>query len=282
MKAVEAAQTEASQRQGSESLSEDHVVVRNMTKRFADHVALESINLTIRRHQIVVVIGGSGAGKTTLLRLLIGLDKPTSGSIFVDGVDVVPLGEQAMNAVRRKFGMVFQYAALLDSLNVMDNVAFPLREHTSLKEKEIRAKVSEKLGILGLENTENKFPSQLSGGMRKRVGLARALMLEPSIIVYDEPTSGLDPLSSRMVDDLILDTRKRFGVTSVVISHDMTSALKIADYVFLLSKGKVVGQGTPRELVTGKSGLAKQFLESSGIAADKMLAEREATDRKRE
>jgi phospholipid/cholesterol/gamma-HCH transport system ATP-binding protein len=256
------------------------MVVRGMTKRFADHVALENINLTIRRRQIVVVIGGSGAGKTTLLRLLIGLDKPTSGSIFVDGVDVVPLGERAMNEVRRKFGMVFQYAALLDSLNVMDNVAFPLREHTKLKEKEIRTRVLDKLKVLGLENTEKKFPSQLSGGMRKRVGLARALMLDPSIIVYDEPTSGLDPPSSRMVDDLILETRERFGVTSVVISHDMTSALKIADYIFLLSKGRIVGDGTPRDLVTGKSDLAKQFLESSGIAADRLLAEREATDAK--
>jgi phospholipid/cholesterol/gamma-HCH transport system ATP-binding protein len=259
---------------------DDHVIVRQMTKRFDDYVALQDINMTIRRRQIVVVIGGSGAGKTTLLRLLIGLDKPTSGAIIVDGVDVVPLGERAMNEVRRKFGMVFQYAALLDSLNVLDNVAFPLREHTKLSEKEIRTKVIDKLKILGMENIEKKFPSQLSGGMRKRVGLARALMLDPSIIVYDEPTSGLDPLSSRMVDDLILETRERFGVTSAVISHDMTSALKIADYIFLLSKGRVVGEGTPRDLVTGKSELARQFLDSSGIAADRLLAEREAVDAK--
>jgi phospholipid/cholesterol/gamma-HCH transport system ATP-binding protein len=254
---------------------DDHVVVDHMTKRFGDFVALDSLCMTIKRGQIAVVIGGSGAGKTTLLRLLIGLERPTTGSVFIDGVDIAPLGDRAMNEVRRKFGMVFQYAALLDSLTVLDNVAFPLREHTKLKEKEIRQKVSEKLSLLKLENTEKRYPSQLSGGMRKRVALARALMLEPQIIVYDEPTSGLDPLSSRMVDDLIIETRERFGVTSVVISHDMTSALKIADYVFLLSKGKLAGQGTPKELVEGDIDLAHQFLESSGIAAERLLKERE-------
>lgn len=249
--------------------------MEQVTKRFGDFVALADINMTVRRGQIAVVIGGSGAGKTTLLRLLIGLEKPTTGAIYIDGVDIAPLGDTAMNEVRQKFGMVFQYAALLDSLTVLDNVAFPIREHLKLKEKEVRKRVLDKLEILGLAGTEKRFPSQLSGGMRKRVALARALMLEPQIIVYDEPTSGLDPLSSRMVDELIIETRERFGVTSVVISHDMTSALKIADYVFLLSKGKLVGQGTPHELVNGKVELANQFLESSGIAAEKLLAERE-------
>jgi phospholipid/cholesterol/gamma-HCH transport system ATP-binding protein len=250
-----------------------------MTKRFGDFVAIDDLSLTIKRGQIAVVIGGSGAGKTTLLRLLIGLEKPPTGSVIIDGVDIAPLGDRAMNEVRRKFGMVFQYAALLDSLNVLDNVAFPLREHTKLKEKEIREKVSEKLSILKLENTEKKFPSQLSGGMRKRVALARALMLEPQVIVYDEPTSGLDPLSSRMVDELIMETLDRFGVTSVVISHDMTSALKIADYVFLLSKGKLAGQGTPKDLVEGDIELARKFLDSSGIAAERLLEERQTEDR---
>jgi len=264
-----------------EPVREDHIVVEHMTKRFADFVALDDISMTVRRGHIAVVIGGSGAGKTTLLRLLIGLEKPTSGKIIIDGVDIVPLKDRAMNEVRQKFGMVFQYAALLDSLSVMDNVAFPLREHTKLKEKEIRAKVSEKLGLLKLEGTEKKFPSQLSGGMRKRVALARALMLEPQVIVYDEPTSGLDPLSSRMVDELIEETRDRFGVTSVVISHDMTSALKIADYVFLLSKGKLVGKGAPKELVEGDIELAHQFLDASGIAAERLLSERHTADDKR-
>jgi len=254
--------------------ADDHIVVKNVTKRFDSFTALDDINMVVRRGQIAIVIGGSGAGKTTLLRLLIGLEKPTTGSVLVNGVDIAPLGERQMNEVRRKFGMVFQYAALLDSLNVLDNLAFPLREHTKLREKEIREKVLEKLAILGLEGTEKRFPSQLSGGMRKRVGLARALMLEPEIIVYDEPTSGLDPLSSRMVDDLIKETRERFGVTSVVISHDMASALRIADYIFLISKGRMMGEGTPNELASGDNDLANQFLESSCIATDKLLRER--------
>jgi phospholipid/cholesterol/gamma-HCH transport system ATP-binding protein len=253
---------------------EDHIVVRNVTKRFGDFAALTDVDMTVHRGQIAVVIGGSGAGKTTLLRLLIGLEKPTSGAIYIDGVDIAPLGETEMNQVRRKFGMVFQYAALLDSLDVMENVAFPLREHTKLKEREIRERVLDKLRVLGLEGVDKRFPSQLSGGMRKRVALARALMLEPQIIVYDEPTSGLDPLTSRMVDELIVETRDRFGVTSVVISHDMTSALKIADYIFLLAKGKLVGEGTPERLVTGKLKLAREFLEASGIAAEQLLAAR--------
>ena len=254
--------------------ADEHILVRNVTKRFGDFVALADLNMAVRRGQVAVVIGGSGAGKTTLLRLLIGLDKPTSGSVLIDGIDIAPLGETEMNRVRRKFGMVFQYAALLDSLSVLDNVAFPLREHTKLKEREIRGRVLDKLKILGLEGTEKRFPSELSGGMRKRVALARALMLEPQIVVYDEPTSGLDPLTSRMVDELILETRERFGVTSVVISHDMASALHIADYIFLLAKGRLVGEGTPKELVTGKIQLAHEFLNASGIAAEKLLEAR--------
>jgi phospholipid/cholesterol/gamma-HCH transport system ATP-binding protein len=248
--------------------AEPHIVVQHVTKRFDDFVALDDVSLSVQRGHIAVIIGGSGAGKTTLLRLLIGLDKPTTGSIIVDGIDIAPLNETQLNRVRQKFGMVFQYAALLDSLSVLDNVAFPLREHTKLK-------VLEKLAVLGLNGVERRFPSQLSGGMRKRVALARALMLEPEIIVYDEPTSGLDPLTSRLVDELIEQTRDRFGVTSVVISHDMTSALKIADYLFLLAKGKVVGEGTPEELVSGRSDLANRFIESSGIAAGKLLAARD-------
>ncbi len=207
------------------------------------------------------------------MKLLIGLDKPTEGAIMVDGTDIAPLGDNQMNKVRRKFGMVFQYSALLDSMNVFDNVAFPLREHTRLRARAIREKVHDKLNVLKLEGTDKKFPSQLSGGMRKRVALARALMLEPEIIMYDEPTSGLDPLSARLVDDLIVETRDRFGVTSVVISHDMAGALRIGDRIFLLAKGELVGQGSPAELVAQQSGLAQDFFEASGIAADRLIRE---------
>jgi len=258
---------------GRQFSRDEHIVVENMSKRFGDTYALRDINMTIRRGQIVVIIGGSGAGKTTLLKILIGLDKPTSGHIYVDGKDIVPMRERELNQVRRKFGMVFQYSALLDSMNVLDNIAFPLREHTKLREKEIRRRVREKLDVLSLGNIETRMPSELSGGMKKRVGLARALMLEPDVLMYDEPTSGLDPLSSRLVDDLIVETRDRFGVTSIVISHDMAGALRIGDQIYLLAKGRIETSGTPEELVRGSNALAQEFFESSGIDANKLIHE---------
>jgi phospholipid/cholesterol/gamma-HCH transport system ATP-binding protein len=256
---------------------EHHIVVEKLERRFGDFVALTNVDMDVARGAITVVIGGSGAGKTTLLKILIGLDRPTSGSVRIGGTDITLLSERELNRVRRRFGMVFQYSALLDSMNVLENVAFPLREHTRLKEREIRDRVREKLAVLGLEGTEKRFPSQLSGGMRKRVGLARALMLEPEAILYDEQTSGLDTITARLVDDLILETRERFGVTSIVISHDMAGALRIADQIVLLAKGTVVARGAPRELIDGDSELLKDFLSSSGIAAERLLAERHSS-----
>jgi phospholipid/cholesterol/gamma-HCH transport system ATP-binding protein len=257
-----------------------HLEIQGLERRFGDFVALADITMSIGRGHVSVIIGGSGAGKTTLLKILIGLDRPTKGAVLLDGVDITKLGDRELNRVRRKLGMVFQYSALLDSMNVLDNVAFPLREHTKLKEKEIKEKVIDKLKALGLENIERRFPSQLSGGMRKRVGLARALMLEPQVLLYDEPTSGLDPITSRMVDDMILETRDRFGVTSVVISHDMTAALLIADEIHLLSKGRLVASGTPGELVESGHDLVKKFVDSSGIDADELLESRGQRDEK--
>jgi phospholipid/cholesterol/gamma-HCH transport system ATP-binding protein len=236
--------------------------------------ALTDINLTIRQGQIVVVIGGSGAGKTTLLKILIGLDRPSSGHVWFNGADLSSMGELALNKVRKKFGMVFQYSALLDSMTVFDNVAFPLREHTKLSSREIRNKVIEKLEILNLHDVDRLMPSELSGGMKKRVGLARALMLEPEVLLYDEPTSGLDPLSSRMVDELIAKTRSRFGVTSIIISHDMAGALQIADSIVLLADGRVKASGTPEELVDVQAGLARDFFTASGIDASKLVSSR--------
>lgn len=255
--------------------SDPHVVVDRVQRRFGDQLALKDVNLSIGRGHVAVIIGGSGAGKTTLLKILIGLDRPTSGSVYLDGTDLARLGDQELNRFRQKLGMVFQYSALLDSMNVLDNVAFPLREHSKLKEKVIRERVSQKLSMLGLSNTEDKFPSQLSGGMRKRVALARALMLEPQVLLYDEPTSGLDPIASRMVDDLILETRDRFNVTSVVISHDMAGAIRMADEIHLLAEGRIVVSGTPHELVHSEDELVRRFLASSGIAAERLLEERQ-------
>src|SRR6187431_92733 len=229
-----------------------HIEVRDVSKSFGRKHVLDNINLSFGRGEIGVIIGGSGTGKTTLLRLLIGLEKPDRGSILIAGEDIVPLGDAQMNLVRQKFGMVFQYAALLDSLSVYENVAFPLREHRKhMTAKQMRDKVSGMLQTLGVEGKEERMPSELSGGQRKRVGLARALMLDPQIIIYDEPTSGLDPLTSRMVDDLIEETRSRFGITSVVISHDMASTFRIAHQAFLVVQGQVIAQGKPDELAHG-------------------------------
>ncbi len=248
---------------------DDHVVLDGVTKSFGKAKVLKGIDIRFKRHETAVIIGGSGAGKTTLLRLLIGLDKPTTGHIWVNGEDIAPLGEYQMNRVRQKFGMVFQYAALLDSLTVLDNVAFPLREHRKdMSRKQMRDKVVGLLNQLGLVDKEDNMPSELSGGQRKRVGLARALMLEPEVLVYDEPTSGLDPHTSRMVDDLIEETRDTFDVTSVVISHDMASCFRIAHKAYLLIDGLVAAQGTPRELAFGDNEVSRDFIAKSGIAAD--------------
>jgi phospholipid/cholesterol/gamma-HCH transport system ATP-binding protein len=242
------------------------IEVRGLGRQFGEFWALRDVNLRVESGSVTVIIGGSGAGKSTLLRLLIGLDRPTTGSIIFDGQDIAGLNETAMNKLRRGMGMVFQYSALLDSLTVFENVAFPLREHRrELSEKEIRARVLEKLLALDLRGIEQKLPSELSGGMRKRTALARALMLEPKALFYDEPTSGLDPLSARLVDRLILETRDKFGVTSVVISHDMTGAMNIADRIHLISDGQINASGTPSELAHGQHPLAQAFFEASGM-----------------
>lgn len=241
-----------------------------LTKRFGEHTVLDGIDLTCHAGETNVIIGGSGAGKTTLLRLLIGLEKPTTGRVEIDGDDIGPMGDFELNRVRRKFGMCFQYAALLDSLNIFDNVAFPLREHTKLSEKQIRQKVMEKLEALGLHpRVAELSPAEISGGMRKRVGLARALMLDPKIIVYDEPTSGLDPLTTRTVDEMIEQARELFGVTNVVISHDMASTFRIAHRIHVLVRGKIVATGTPEEVARITDPKVREFIDASGVDLSK-------------
>jgi phospholipid/cholesterol/gamma-HCH transport system ATP-binding protein len=253
----------------------DIVVIQDVHKSFGQSEVLKGVSMVCRRGETTCVVGGSGAGKTTLLRLIVALEKPESGKIFIDGEDIVPMGERQLNEVRKKCGMVYQYAALLDSISVLDNVAFPLVEHTKLRRSEIRQRVLAKLQALGLdESVLDKFPAQLSGGMRKRVGVARALMLDPPILVYDEPTSGLDPLTSRTVDDMIDETRGRFGVTSIVITHDIASCFRIADQVLLLERGRIVADGTPAELARGASDEARNFIAQSGVDVDKAIAAR--------
>jgi len=260
----------------------DIVVLKEVRKSFGDTEVLKGIDLVCKKGETTCVVGGSGAGKTTLLRLIVALERPTSGQIFVDGEDIVPLRERELNRVRQKFGMVYQYAALLDSITVLDNVAFPLVEHTKLGAAERRERVMEKLKVLGLdEKVLTKYPAELSGGMRKRVSLARALMLDPPILVYDEPTSGLDPLTSRAVDDLIDDTRERFGVTSIVITHDIASCFRIADQAILLDKGRIVTGGGPMDLAHGENDVAREFIRKSGVDVETVAKERAARDRDR-
>jgi len=250
----------------TESSSEDIVVLKDICKSYGATEVLKGINLVAKRGETTVIIGGSGAGKTTLLRLIVALEQPTSGEIFIDGDNIVGKSERELNDVRQKFGMVYQYAALLDSINVLENVSFPLVEHTKMKARERKERVVTMLKELGLEESVcTKFPSQLSGGMRKRVGMARALMLDPRILIYDEPTSGLDPPTSRMVDDLIDEMRQKFGVTSVVISHDIASCFRIAHQAVLLIKGQIIARGTPDALLDGSNAEAKTFIEMSGV-----------------
>jgi phospholipid/cholesterol/gamma-HCH transport system ATP-binding protein len=243
---------------------EYQIRIRGLEKAFDDHKVLKGVDLDIERGKINTIIGGSGQGKSVLMKHLMGLLKPDAGHIWVDGEDIVPLDDFELNRVRRKFGMLFQYAALFDSLTVEQNVAFPLIEHTTKSKSEIRELVVKRLQSLGLRNIEKKFPAELSGGMRKRVGLARALVLEPQILLYDEPTTGLDPVATKNVDDMIRDISNETGVTSVVISHDMASTFRIAHRISMLYEGKIAVTGTPDEIKRSKLPFVREFVEMSG------------------
>ena len=238
--------------------------IRGIEKSFGTHKVLKGVDLDIERGHINVVIGGSGQGKSVLMKHLMGLLKPDGGHIWVDGEDVVPMTDVQLNKLRRKFGMAFQYAALFDSLTVEQNVAFPLVEHTKKTKAEIHELVVARLQSLGLRNIEKKFPAELSGGMRKRVGLARALIHEPKILLYDEPTTGLDPVATKNVDDMIRDISKETGVTSVVISHDMASTFRIADRISMLYDGKVAISAVPDEFKRSELPFVREFVEMSG------------------
>ncbi len=241
----------------------EKVKLVDVYKSFGDFEVHKGINLTIMENRITVILGPSGTGKSVLLKQMMGLLKPNKGNIYVDGIDITVADKKELKAVRKKFGMLFQNAALFDSMTVYENVAFPLREHTKLKEKEIKEIVINKLKLVGLKNVENKMPAELSGGMRKRVGLARAIALEPEIILYDEPTTGLDPIMKDVVDNLIYETQKKLNITSVVISHDMDSAYKIADDMAMLYDGKTVLYGTKENFEKTDNPYVKQFVEGS-------------------
>ena len=233
----------------------------NICKSFNDHVVLDQLNLTVEPKKITVIIGQSGCGKSVLLKHMIALIRPDSGQIIVDGEDITSLDEKGLNQTRKKFGMLFQDAALFDSVTVGDNVAFPIREHTRLSEKDIKEVVFEKLKLVGLTESFYKMPSELSGGMKKRVGLARAIALDPKIILFDEPTTGLDPIMKDAIDSLIIKTQEQTQATCVVISHDIDSAFKIANKLAMLSDGRIVESGTPEELQASKNPIVVNFIK---------------------
>ena len=238
------------------------IEIRDLYKSFGTNHVLRGIELDVPEGTTLVILGGSGSGKTVLMKHMIGLLKPDRGGVIVEGEDIVPYEGEALARVRRKFGMVFQAAALFDSMTVYENVSFALREHSRMKEEEIRARVREKLAIVGLNNVEEKYPADLSGGMRKRVGLARAIVLDPKIVLYDEPTTGLDPITTAYVDEMILDAKRELGVTSVVISHDVASSFKVADDVAFLYDGRIVEYGSPQHLRDSRHPAVHAFLET--------------------
>jgi phospholipid/cholesterol/gamma-HCH transport system ATP-binding protein len=239
------------------------IEITGLHKSFGVHQVLTGINLSVPAGSTCVILGGSGSGKTVLMKHMIGLLKPDAGEVLIDGEDIVPLGAEGLERVRHKFGMVFQAAALFDSMNVYENVAFPLREHRKLPAHEESTLVRSKLELMGLpRSVETKFPADLSGGMRKRVGLARAIVMNPKIVLYDEPTTGLDPITTDYVDEMILAAQRELGITSVVISHDVASAFNIANQIAFLSKGVILEQGTPEQLLASQQPAVKIFLQT--------------------
>jgi phospholipid/cholesterol/gamma-HCH transport system ATP-binding protein len=246
-------------------MSEPMIEITNLHKSFGTLPVLRGVNLTVEKGESMTVIGGSGSGKSVLIKHIIGLLFPDKGEVKVAGQVLNNLDDHQLNELRKKFGMLFQMAALFDSLTVWENVGFGLKQHTKLSEKEIREIATEKLALVGLKNVEDKMPVDLSGGMRKRVGLARAIAMDAEIILYDEPTTGLDPITADSINDLIIDLRKKLGVTSVAITHDMHSAYKISDRIAMLYKGEIQEIGTPDQIKGTTNPIVKQFITGSAV-----------------
>jgi phospholipid/cholesterol/gamma-HCH transport system ATP-binding protein len=245
------------------------IEVRDLKKRFGTHPILDGVSFRIEKGESVVIIGRSGGGKSVLLKHLIGLLKPDGGQVLIEGEDIVPMNERQLLRVRHKFGMLFQSAALFDSLTVAENVAFAFRRDRSLPEKEIRRKVAEVLEMVDLPGTEDTKPSELSGGMRKRVGLARAIIYRPEIVLYDEPTTGLDPIVSDSIDQLILRVRDRLDVTTVVVTHDMRSTRRVGQRILMLHNQRIHASGTPDEIFNSQDPVVRRFIE--GVSDPKEL-----------
>ncbi len=246
------------------------IQIEGLRKGFNGTEVLRGVDFEIRDRETVVIIGRSGGGKSVLLKHLCGLLKPEAGRVIVDGKDIVPLNERALPAIRKQFGFLFQGAALFDSLTLFDNVAFPLREERKHSEAEIAKRVEEVLTLVDLDKAAGKKPAELSGGMRKRAGLARAVIVRPKYVLYDEPTTGLDPIRADAINDLILRMRDQLHVTGVAVTHDMVSAYKIADRIAMLHEGRIYAVGTPQQIQDTQDPVVRQFIK--GIS-DKSMQE---------
>lgn len=237
------------------------IELRHIDKSFGGRQVLRDMSIAVERGESLVIVGGSGTGKSVTLKHIIGLLRPDRGQVLIDGHDLAPMKDVELNQFRRRFGMSFQEGALFDSMSVFENIAFPLRRHTKMSEAEIRARVEECLEDVHLPGVEKKRPSELSGGMRRRVGFARAISLKPEILLFDEPTTGLDPVISDIVADLIHEMDVKLGTTTVTITHDMKVAFKIADRVAMLHKGHIIEEGTPQEFQHSSNPFVRQFIE---------------------
>lgn len=246
-------------------MAEAVISLRQLNITFGTHTVLDNIDLDVYKGETLAVLGPSGTGKSTVLRSMIGLLEPNGGQIFIQGEDVSGLDEDGWNRLRMKMGMVFQYSALFDFLTVGENVAFGLRQHTDKSNEEIQGIVTQMLDLVGLPDTQNLYPSELSGGMKKRVGLARAIAVNPEIVLYDEPTAGLDPIMSRNISRLIKKTQEQLHVTSVLVTHDMQSAFYAADRVAMLYEGHIVAIGTAEEMKNSTNPIVKAFIEGREI-----------------
>jgi phospholipid/cholesterol/gamma-HCH transport system ATP-binding protein len=249
-------------------LTTNAIEVQNLNKSFGSHCVLQDATFRIEKGESVVIIGRSGGGKSVLLKHLIGLMQPDSGKVLVSGEDIVGMNERELLRVRRRFGMLFQSAALFDSLTVAENVGFAFRRDRSLPEVEVRQKVEEVLEMVELPGIGNKNPAELSGGMRKRVGLARAIIYQPEIVLYDEPTTGLDPIVSDSIDKLILRVRDRLKVTTVVVTHDMRTARRLGQRIFMLHNSRIYASGTAQEIFDSSDPIVKRFIEGVSEAKE--------------
>lgn len=243
----------------------DVISIKNLTVQFGERKILNSINLDVHQGETLAVIGPSGTGKSTTIKVLTGLLKPNSGSVVINGQETVAYGETQWDELRKHMGVVFQYSALFDFLNVGENVAFGLKRHYQVDEAEVKARVKELLGMVGMPDTEKMMPSELSGGMKKRVGLARALAMRPDIVFYDEPTSGLDPVMTTAISKLIRQTQQQLGITSIMVTHDMESVDIAADRVAMLYKGDIIALGTVEEIKNSTNSIVQAFIKGQEL-----------------